>query len=73
MSEWIKMEDGKPPYGGPVLIKSASGTVQHIIYCLDGADNSKDWFEPFHFEHSDDMRFYPEAEESWMVVDDSLC
>lgn len=48
-SQWISVEDELPVYGDPVLLK-ISGVVQHVTYMLDGADDSCDWFEPYHYE-----------------------
>lgn len=73
MSEWIKIEDGKPQYGEPVLIRTKGGVVQHITYNLDGADDTPDWFEPYHFDHDDELKFFPESGCSWMSIDNDLC
>lgn len=56
MIEFVKTEDCLPPYGAPVLIKTTSGTVQHVTYMRDGADDCADWFEPYHFKHDDELK-----------------
>lgn len=47
--EWIDVENELPEYGCPVII-SIMGTVQHVTYMRDGADDCADWFEPYHYE-----------------------
>lgn len=57
MSEWISLEDNSPYYGEPVLI-CANGVTQHVTYLMDGADDTQDWFEPYHFDHDDDQKIW---------------
>ena len=68
MSDWVKTSDRLPGYGEPLLIK-ANHTVQHISYCLDGADDVPDWFEPFHFEHSNDLKIPWGKVSEWKYLD----
>ncbi len=54
-SGWISVETRMPHYGDPVIIQ-VGGTVQNITYMRDGADDTPDWFEPYHFEHDDELK-----------------
>lgn len=67
--EFIPIENSRPPYGAPVLLK-INGVVQHITYTLDGADETPDWFEPFYFDHGDDMRMWWHKVEAWALLPD---
>ncbi len=62
--EFISIEKRKPKYGLPVLLK-VKGTIQNITYILEGCDDSPDWFEPYHFEHEDDLKINFDDVESW--------
>lgn len=46
IDEWVSVDDKKPAYGQPVLLK-INGVVQTVTYNLDGSDDSLDWFEPY--------------------------
>lgn len=46
---WVSVEDELPEYGKPIIL-SINNTVQHVTYMLDGYDDSRDWFEPYHYE-----------------------
>jgi hypothetical protein len=41
---WISVEDERPRYGRPVLLK-LEGVVSEHVWMMDGADNEADWFE----------------------------
>jgi len=47
---WIDINNKRPQYGRPVLIKIKS-TTQHITYMLDGADECEDWFDMLVIRH----------------------
>ena len=61
--KFIPMEK-RPAYGQPVLIK-IKGIVQHITYVLDGADDTADWFEPYHFDHDDELKIWWHKVHEW--------
>jgi len=66
-TEWISVEDRLPPYGLPVIL-SIKGTVQYVTYMLDGADDTKDWFEPYHFDHDDNTKLWYDDANHWMPL-----
>ncbi len=66
---WISCKGELPGYGEPVLIVISSVT-QHITYCLDGADEVPDWFEPYHLEHDDELKVWHNNVSHWIYVDD---
>lgn len=68
MIDWIDVNDRLPGYGEPVLLV-ASGVVQHVTYMLDGADDVPDWFEPYHFDHDDNMKMDWNQADAWCYVD----
>ncbi|WP_144984888.1 DUF551 domain-containing protein [Halomonas sp. C22] len=49
LAGWVSVNDRLPEYGEPCLIV-ANGVTQNVTYVRDGADDSADWFEPFHYE-----------------------
>lgn len=55
MNNWIDINKNRPGYGEPVLIKVHS-TTQNVTYMRDGADDCEDWFEPYHFDHDDELK-----------------
>jgi hypothetical protein len=67
MSEWISVEDRLPAYGEPVLIVG-NGVTQHITYMLDGNDDEADWFEPYYFEHDDELKVLAIKVLFWMPL-----
>ena len=67
--EFISICEKKPPYGAPVLLK-ISGVVQHIVYMLDGFDDTPDWFEPYFFEHDDELKIKWDSVEEWALLPD---
>jgi len=67
--EWRKVSDELPAYGEPVLL-SIKGIVQHITYQLDGADEVPDWFEPYNFDHADDLKLWYNNVDRWIYIDD---
>ena len=67
MSEWISVDTKLPAYGVPVLL-FANGATQHITYMLDGADDTPDWFEPYNFDHDDELKVWWNKVDSWMPL-----
>ncbi len=67
--EFIPVSEKLPPYGAPVLIKT-KGVVQHVTYTLDGWDDVPDWFEPYHFEHDDNMKIRWDRVDAWALMPD---
>jgi len=65
---WIRMDDRRPAYGEPVLIRIGL-VVQHITYTLDGGDECEDWFEPYHFDHDDDLKIPWSKVQYWRGLD----
>ena len=65
---WISTKEKLPEYGKPILIK-ANGTTQHVTYMRDGDDFSDDWFEPYHFEHEDDLKLPVGKVDYWQYVE----
>jgi hypothetical protein len=65
--EFIPMSQKRPIYGQPVLIK-IKGIVQHITYTLDGADDTRDWFEPYLFDHDDEMKLWWNKADEWAAL-----
>ena len=59
----------RPIYGQPVLLKIL-GTVQHITYFMDGADDETDWFEPYFFEHGDEFKIEWDKVDGWYALPD---
>ncbi|MCB1757518.1 MAG: hypothetical protein KDJ38_18495 [Gammaproteobacteria bacterium] len=68
--EFIPTNEKLPPYGVPVLIKSSSGVMQNVTYMLEGADDTPDWFEPYHFDHDDNTKVLWHEVESWALMPD---
>ena len=60
-----------PPYGETVLI-FASGVVQNVTYMLDGADDSPDWFQPYHFGDDGDLYLSIEEVDGWCLIGDPI-
>jgi len=73
-SEWISVSSKSPSYGTPLLLM-IDGVVQHVTYCIDGSDDSRDWFEPYGNHVDDDLKrelsFFVDYEKdiSWIEVD----
>ncbi|MCP3673285.1 MAG: DUF551 domain-containing protein [Gammaproteobacteria bacterium] len=67
MSKWISVEDRLPGYGDPVLVV-LNGKVQYVTYMLDGADDTPDWFEPYHFETTGEEKFFWNKATHWMPL-----
>lgn len=67
MSKWISVNDDLPAYGEPVLIK-ANGVTQNVTYMLDGADEAPDWFEPYYFEHDDNLKVLWNKVDYWQYL-----
>ena len=67
MSEWISTSVSLPEYGQPVLVVSG-GVVQNVTYMLDGADDVPDWFEPYHFEHDNELKVWWHSISAWMYL-----
>jgi len=67
--EFIPVQEKLPPYGAPVLLV-ANGVLQHAVYMRDGADDVPDWFEPYHFEHDDDLKVRWDMVDSWAAMPD---
>ena len=65
--EWISVKDRLPEYGRAVLI-SIKGTVQHVTFSLDGADDTPDWFEPYWFDHDDELKIWWNKVTHWMPL-----
>ena len=65
--EWISVEDRSPPYGDPVII-SIKGVVQNVTYILDGCDDTRDWFEPYFFDHDDVAKCWWNNVTHWMPL-----
>lgn len=65
--EWISVKDKLPHYGKPVII-SIKGVVQSVTYMLDGADETKDWFEPYFFSHDDNNKCWYNDVSHWMPL-----
>ena len=70
MSKFKKLSDRRPAYGEPLILR-VKGVVQHITYMLDGADDFKDWLEPYYFEEKEAGFFvdYTESHIEWLYVD----
>ena len=66
-NQWVSVEDRLPSYGVPVLL-FGNGTVQHVTYMLDGADETKDWFEPYYFEHDGEQKIPYNKPTHWMSL-----
>lgn len=64
---WVRVRDELPGYGDPILLL-VNNTVQHVTYMLDGADESKDWFEPYHFDHDDNCKLFIDKATAWMPL-----
>jgi hypothetical protein len=64
---WIETKDELPGYGEPVLL-IIGNTVQHITYMLDGTDDTPDWFEPYFFEHDDELKIWHNKVNKWAHV-----
>ena len=60
-----------PPYGESVLI-FANGVVQNVTYMLDGADDSPDWFQPYHFGDDGDLYLSIEEVDGWCLIGDTI-
>ena len=67
MSEWTKCTDSLPTYSEPVLLK-INGVIQNITYMLDGADDMPDWFEPYFFDHDDELKIWWNLVDEWMPI-----
>lgn len=67
MSEWISVGDRLPEYGEPVII-SIKNIVQKVTYILDGSDDCPDWFEPYHFDHDDEIKCWWHKVEYWQSM-----
>lgn len=65
--KWIETEEELPAYGVPVLIVIGV-TVQRIKYMLDGADDVSDWFEPYYFEHDDELKISHNKIKKWLYL-----
>ena len=66
-NQWISVDDRLPKYGEPVLL-TINGFVQNIVYVLDGDDDCKDWFEPYHFNANDEDKFFYDKASYWMPL-----
>jgi hypothetical protein len=64
-SKWTNISDKHPEYGEPVLIKTNSGVTQNVTYTRDGCDDHEDWFEPYHFDHDDDLKIPISKVKAW--------
>ena len=64
---WVNTSDSLPSYGAPVLI-IIGNTVQHITYCLDGDDSVPDWFEPYYFDHDDELKIMHNKVKGWAYL-----
>ena len=67
MSKWIDVNQELPSYGVPILLKG-NGVTQHVTYMLDGGDDCPDWFEPYHFEHDDNMKILWNKTQAWQLL-----
>lgn len=67
MSEWIDITKEKPAYGQPVIVY-ANGAVQNVTYSLDSDEDCADWFEPHHFDHDDNCKFWARNATHWMPL-----
>lgn len=56
LNEWISVSDDLPAYGVPVIL-SINKVTQHVTYMRDGADESLDWFEPYHYDDKENALF----------------
>ena len=65
--EFISVSEKLPPYGAPVLI-NIKGVLQHVTYTLDGDEGVPDWFEPYHFDHDDNMKVWSRDVDSWALM-----
>lgn len=65
--QWISVEDRLPGYGEPVIL-SIKGVVQNVTYTLDGADDTRDWFEPYHFEADDAAKLWWNEADHWQPL-----
>lgn len=66
--EWISVDDRLPQYGEAVLL--AAPTVQKVIYMLDGDDGVPDWFEPYFFDHDNELKIGWNKPTHWMPLPD---
>lgn len=64
---WISVEEKYPEYGKPILIV-VDGVAQNIVYVRGGSDDSKDWCEPFYFEHDGGDSLWWEDVTHWMAI-----
>lgn len=64
---WIDVNEKLPQYGEPVLLR-ANRVTQHVTYMLDGADDTPDWFEPYHFDHDDNCKMFWNKADSWQYL-----
>lgn len=65
---WISVGHDLPAYGEPLLI-TVGNTVQNITYCFDAADDqSAAWFEPYHFDHDDELKIPAHKITSWQYI-----
>ena len=64
--EFVSIHEKRPPYGAPVLLK-VGGVVQHITYILNGADETPDWFEPYHFD-SEELTLWWYQVDGWALL-----
>jgi len=56
-----------PVYGEPVLI-IINGVLQYITYFRDGDDHVPDWFEPYFFDHDDELKILWNKVEKWAYL-----
>jgi len=69
--EFIDTQKRLPAYGLPCLI-IANGVIQNITYCLDGSDDVPDWFEPYFFEHDDNLKINWDKVQKWCYVPERI-
>jgi hypothetical protein len=66
-SEWKKTRDERPEYGEAVMI-IVNEVTQNITYCLAEDYETLDWFEPYHFDHDDDLKLRWDEATDWIYV-----
>lgn len=66
-AKWISLRDELPEYGVPVLIVGNSVT-QYVTYMLDGDGETCAWFEPYYFDHDDDLKIWASEITYWMPL-----
>jgi hypothetical protein len=68
MVTWTKIKHAIPTYDEPVLIKT-NNTTQFITYVLRECAERGDWFEPYFFEHDDDLRLPWFEVSEWVFIE----